>query len=533
VILAACYMLWMYQRVFFGEVSDEVRHHIPDLNLREWACVYSADRHDGLDGRLHADFPGRRFGNQFANSRPKQNECSLAGGRSRSPRRRRLPPMPASPRPAPTDLLRFLPETILTIAGTLLMVLDPLFAKRRPGSSVTSAIVAFMAAIFAAVAANSVPGMAFSNLLIVDGFATFFRVLVMGRRHPHGFFVLPLSGAAGWPRPASITRCCCSPFAGQCLMVAANDLIMIFIGLEISSIASYVLTGYLRDDKRNNEAALKYFLLGSFATGFFLYGVALVYGITGSRPSSMRSARSQYAGHFARDRGSGGRADVRRARLQSFRRALSDVGAGRLSGRARARERIHGHRSQSGCLRHFPAHLHDRLPADRQWLGAPHLDLRAALHDHRQLRRPDPEQREAHAGLQFHRARRLHPGGAGARSELGTAAAMFYLAAYALMNVGAFAVVIHISGKGERHLRIEDLAGLSQKQPFTAALLTIFLLSLYRCAADRRLLRQVLHLPRGARIAPGLAHRARPAQQRRGGLLLPASARGDVHVRTR
>ena len=65
-------------------------------------------------------------------------------------------------------------------------------------------------------------------------------------------------------------------------MVSANELIMIFIGLEISSIASYVLAGYLRDDKRANEAALKYFLLGSFATAFFLYGVAVVYGMTGS-----------------------------------------------------------------------------------------------------------------------------------------------------------------------------------------------------------------------------------------------------------
>ena len=66
---------------------------------------------------------------------------------------------------------------------------------------------------------------------------------------------------------------------GQSIMVTANELIMIFIGLEISSIASYVLAGYLRDDKRNNEAALKYFLLGSFATAFFLYGVALIYGM--------------------------------------------------------------------------------------------------------------------------------------------------------------------------------------------------------------------------------------------------------------
>ena len=69
---------------------------------------------------------------------------------------------------------------------------------------------------------------------------------------------------------------------GQCVMVTANELIMIFIGLEISSIASYVLAGYLRDDPRNNESALKYFLLGSFATAFLLYGVAWIYGITGS-----------------------------------------------------------------------------------------------------------------------------------------------------------------------------------------------------------------------------------------------------------
>src|SRR6185437_12201960 len=63
-------------------------------------------------------------------------------------------------------------------------------------------------------------------------------------------------------------------------------------------------------------------------------------------------------------------------------------------------------------------------------------------------------------------------------SEIGTAAAMFYLAAYALMNLGAFAVVIYIGGKNEKHVRIDDLAGLGQRQPFTAAMMTVFLLSL-------------------------------------------------------
>jgi NADH-quinone oxidoreductase subunit N len=65
-----------------------------------------------------------------------------------------------------------------------------------------------------------------------------------------------------------------------------------------------------------------------------------------------------------------------------------------------------------------------------------------------------------------------------ARSQVGTAAAMFYLAAYALMNIGAFAVVSHLSGRGERYQNIEDFSGLGQKQPLTAAMLSIFLLSL-------------------------------------------------------
>jgi NADH-quinone oxidoreductase subunit N len=103
-------------------------------------------------------------------------------------------------------------------------------------------------------------------MLMVDGFATFFRVLVM----VVGILtVLPsyrFPGAAG-RRDQRVPRAAAVSIAGQCLMAAANDLIMVFIGLEISSIASYVLAGYLRDDKRSNEAALKYFLLGSLRHG--------------------------------------------------------------------------------------------------------------------------------------------------------------------------------------------------------------------------------------------------------------------------
>src|SRR5262249_58107893 len=70
--------------------------------------------------------------------------------------------------------------------------------------------------------------------------------------------------------------------AGMLMMSGSNELMMVFIGLEILSIATYVLAGFRRTDLRSNESALKYFLLGSFSSAFFLYGIALIFGATGS-----------------------------------------------------------------------------------------------------------------------------------------------------------------------------------------------------------------------------------------------------------
>jgi NADH-quinone oxidoreductase subunit N len=179
------------------------------------------------------------------------------------------------------DLTRFLPEILLTIAGTLLMVLDPILHKRASHAFGHISILALLAALGASVLALESPGPAFGGMLVIDGFGTFFRVLAIGV----GILtVLPSYGflAKQEAETSEYHALVLFSIAGQGLMAVSNDLIMVFIGLEISSISSYVLAGYLRDDKRNNESALKYFLLGSFATAFFLYGVALIYGATGS-----------------------------------------------------------------------------------------------------------------------------------------------------------------------------------------------------------------------------------------------------------
>src|SRR5579863_9810547 len=190
--------------------------------------------------------------------------------------------MPVNFMPTGVDYLRILPEIIMTVAGTLIMLIDGWLSSENKKSNLSIfTFVAFAAALVAAIAANASPGLSFSNMLIVDGFATFFRVLVIG------VGILSLLCAVQYLKrehseSAEYYALLLFSVTGQCVMATANELIMIFIGLEISSIATYILAGYLRDDKRNNEAALKYFLLGSFATAFLLYGIALIYGVTDS-----------------------------------------------------------------------------------------------------------------------------------------------------------------------------------------------------------------------------------------------------------
>jgi len=385
--------------------------------------------------------------------------------------------MPANFMPSADDLLRFSPELILTIAGTLLMVLDPLFGKRAPRLFGHISILAFLAGIVGALGAQSVTGFSFSNLLIVDGYATFFRILVLSI----GILAVLLSYkyldrelAETGEYHALLLFC----VAGQCLMVASNDLIMIFIGLEISSIATYILAGYLRNDKRNNESALKYFLLGSFATAFLLYGIAVIYGIAGStKLDEIRTALSQPGVSTA---------------AVAVAAALMIVGLGfKVSGapfQMWAPDVYQGAPAPVSVfmatgpkaaafavfLRIFMTSF-QQISSDWEpliWISAllsMTIGNFAALTQNN-LKRLMAYSAIAHAGyilVAF-----------AARSDGGAAAVMFYLAAYALMNIGAFAVIIHICGKGEKNLRVEDLAGLGRTQPFVAALLTVFLLSL-------------------------------------------------------
>jgi NADH-quinone oxidoreductase subunit N len=387
--------------------------------------------------------------------------------------------MPANFTFNPADLIRFLPEIILTVTGTFLMALGALLDRRSSRIFGHVSLLALAAAAGAAIYAyNTQAGAAFGGMLSVDGFATFFRVLVMTAG------VLTVLPSYRFLSRQDADTCeyhalLLFSIAGQSIMVSANDLIVIFIGLEISSIASYVLAGYFRDDKRANEAALKYFLLGSFATAFFLYGVALIYGATGSINLSVvhgvvagaNAPSPVFVGMAAALMFVGLGFKVSAAPFQIW---APDVYQG-------APTPVSGFLSAGPKAAAFAIFLRIFMtafaPIGAGWepllwgsaLASMTIGNFAALRQSN-VKRLLAYSSIAHAGYVLVALT--------ARRDSGVAAAMFYLAAYAFMNIGAFAVVSYLSGKGEQYQSVEDFAGLAQKQPLTAAMLSIFLLSL-------------------------------------------------------
>jgi len=381
--------------------------------------------------------------------------------------------------PKSVELLRFLPEIILAVVGTLLMVLESIRGLRWGRLYGNVSLAGLAGALASAVWAYGSPGPAFSGMLIADGFGTFFRVLVISAGVLTVLASYRYLGREGVDTGEYHALILFS-IMGQCVMVTANDLIMIFIGLEISSISSYVLAGYLRDDKRANESALKYFLLGSFATAFLLYGIAWIYGLTKS--TDLTTIRAALLSHDP----------AVSPILVAVSAALMLVGLGfKVSGAPfqiwapdvyqGAPAPVSAFMSAAPKAAAFAVLLRIFMTAFAPigagweplvWLSAL---LSMTIGNFAALTQSNVKRLLAYSSI-------AHAGyvlvAVAARSETGTAAAMFYLAAYALMNIGAFAVVTHLSGKGERFVGVDDFAGLAQRQPFTAALLTIFLLSL-------------------------------------------------------
>ena len=386
--------------------------------------------------------------------------------------------MPEFAFPTSVEYIRFLPETILIVFGTLIMLLEGLAGDGHRSGTHYVAFVGLLAALGAACYAGSPPGEAFNGFILVDGFGTFFRMLVL----VVGLLAVLCSPAYLQREKADSGEyyaLMLFSLVGQCILATANELIMVFIGLEISSIATYVLAGYLRNDKRNNESAIKYFLLGSFATAFLLYGVAWIYGLTGTTNLALirealtggAAAQPELVGLAAALMFVGFAFKVSAAPFQAW---TPDVYQG-------APAPVTAFMSTGPKAAAFAVFLRVFNTAfggiSETWIPVLWITALAtmvvgnfAALAQTNIKRVLAYSSIAHAGYVLVAAT--------AHSEIGIAAAMFYLASYVFMNVGAFALITHFSRQGERYVQVNDLAGLSQRQPVTAALFTVFLLSL-------------------------------------------------------
>ena len=376
--------------------------------------------------------------------------------------------------PQGVEYVRIVPEIVLSLFGMAIMVLEPLVDEHRSQKLLgLIALIGSLAAIAATLYQSQFPGLGFWGVVKVDGFSTFFHVLITAitavvilssfeymqaqQIRAGEYYALVLFGAVG-----------------MCLMSSAVELVLIFIALEISSISTYVLTGFRRRAAISSEASLKYFLLGSFATAFFLYGVALTFGATGSTSISLiaQALRSgpipvlAYAGIALMFVGLGFKVAA-----APFHIWTPDVYEG-------APAPVVGFMSTAPKAAAFAVLLRVMFEVNapgRLWLIWVAAALSMTLGNVGALVQQNVKRLLAYSSI-------AHAGyllvAFAALPNNGVPAAMFYTASYAAMNVGAFAVVSHLAGAGERYVTLDDYAGLGRRSPVLAATLTIFLLSL-------------------------------------------------------
>src|SRR5712692_660998 len=195
------------------------------------------------------------------------------------------------------DLYRVAPELVLCGFGMLVMLLTPLVPRAKQRVLTELALAGAVIALVATRYPQWYPGTAYSGLFRADDYSLFVHWIV------GGVAALAILGSASYLQREDLDAgefCALILFAtaGMGVMAGAQELLTAFIGLEMSSIASYILASYRRDAPRSNEAAMKYFLLGSFATAFFLYGIALSFGATGSTHLDLMTPLANDSSHI-------------------------------------------------------------------------------------------------------------------------------------------------------------------------------------------------------------------------------------------
>ncbi len=178
------------------------------------------------------------------------------------------------------NLARILPLVIVILWACVLLLVDLFIPKNRKAWTAILASVGLLVAMGFSIAQTGVETEAFGGMIMVDGFSQFLTILVLGSGLVAVILAFDYLTRLGIQRGEYYVLLMFS-ISGIMLMSMAADLIVIFLALELLSIPLYVLAGFAVPRSDSEEAAIKYFLLGAFASGFLVYGVAIIFGATG------------------------------------------------------------------------------------------------------------------------------------------------------------------------------------------------------------------------------------------------------------
>jgi NADH-quinone oxidoreductase subunit N len=376
------------------------------------------------------------------------------------------------------QVFRILPEVILTIAGVLIMLAEPLLAKnasRKPLGWL--AVLATIGALAASFWQLQLPaGTAYYGTVQTDAFSVFFHVIIAGIVLATQLVTLDAAGP-DTENLGEFFALACFGAVGMMLMTSAVELLLVFIGLEISSISTYILAAFRKKSAKGPESSIKYFLLGSFATAFFLYGIAMIFGATGT------TAIPAVAGLLT---------TTQTPLLATIGMAMILIGIGFKVSAAPfqvwtpdvyegAPSPVVGLMSTAPKVAAFAVLLrilYVALPALHShwqpliwWMAALSMTFGnlGALRQ-QNVKRMLAYSSIAHAGYLLVAFTALSPDG--------IAAASFYALSYATMNVGIFAVFSHAGGLDDRLTLIQDYRGLAYRSPLLGGALAFFLISL-------------------------------------------------------